>query len=71
MSSENVQQALQYAYENQAFRSDKSAVAKEGFVKAYLKDWTNSLSNRPDGATDVPAGVSPLIGYFNAKGKKV
>ena len=37
----------------------------------YLKSWFNTLQNRPDGATDVPAGVSPLIGYFNAKGKKV
>ena len=50
---------------------NQSYTAVEGFKKAYLKDWTNSLSNRPDGATDVPAGVSPLIGYFNAKGKKV
>ena len=54
-----------------ANHSNQSYTAVEGFKKAYLKDWTNSLSNRPDGATDVPAGVSPLIGYFNAKGKKV
>lgn len=70
-SGTNLRSAMQYAYENGAFRSDKSNVAKEGFKKAYLKDWFNSLSNRPDGATDIPAGVSQLVGYFNSKGKKV
>ena len=57
---------MEYAYKNGANHSDQSYIAVKGFKKAYLKDWTNSLSNRPDGATDVPAGVSPLIGYFNA-----
>jgi hypothetical protein len=70
-SGDNLRAAMQYAYQNGANHSYQSNVAVEGFKKAYLKDWTNSLSNRPDGATDVPAGVSPLIGYFNAKGKKV
>lgn len=70
-SGDNLRDAMQYAYQNGANHSYQSDVAVEGFKKAYLKDWTNSLSNRPDGATDVPAGVSPLIGYFNAKGKKV
>lgn len=70
-SGDNLRAAMQYAYQNGANHSYQSDVAVEGFKKAYLKDWTNSLSNRPDGATDVPAGVSPLIGYFNAKGKKV
>lgn len=67
----NLRDAMEYAYKNGANHSNQSYTAVEGFKKAYLKDWTNSLSNRPDGATDVPAGVSPLIGYFNAKGKKV
>lgn len=70
-SGDNLRDAMEYAYKNGANHSDQSYTAVEGFKKAYLKDWTNSLSNRPDGATDVPAGVSPLIGYFNAKGKKV
>lgn len=70
-SGNNLRDAMEYAYKNGANHSDQSYTAVEGFKKAYLKDWTNSLSNRPDGATDVPAGVSPLIGYFNAKGKKV
>ena len=68
MSSENVQQALQYAYENQAFRSDKSAVAKEGFVKAYLKDWYKKLPNRPKG-TEIPKNAGNLEKYFMEKGK--
>lgn len=71
ISGNNLRDAMEYAYKNGANHSDQSYTAVEGFKKAYLKDWTNSLSNRPDGATDVPAGVSPLIGYFNAKGKKV
>lgn len=70
-SGNNLRDAMEYAYKNGANHSNQSYTAVEGFKKAYLKDWTNSLSNRPDGATDVPAGVSPLIGYFNAKGKKV
>lgn len=70
-SGNNLRDAMEYAYKNGANHSNQSYIAVEGFKKAYLKDWTNSLSNRPDGATDVPAGVSPLIGYFNAKGKKV
>lgn len=70
-SGNNLRDAMEYAYKNGANHSNQSYTAIEGFKKAYLKDWTNSLSNRPDGATDVPAGVSPLIGYFNAKGKKV
>lgn len=70
-SGNNLRDAMEYAYKNGANHSDQSYTAVEGFKKAYLKDWTNSLSDRPDGATDVPAGVSPLIGYFNAKGKKV
>lgn len=70
-SGDNLRAAMQYAYQNGANHSYQSDVAVEGFKKAYLKDWTNSLPNRPDGATDVPAGVSPLIGYFNAKGKEV
>lgn len=70
-SGNNLRDAMEYAYKNGANHSDQSYTAVEGFKKAYLNDWTNSLSNRPDGATDVPAGVSPLIGYFNAKGKKV
>lgn len=70
-SGNNLRDAMEYAYQNGANHSNQSYTAVEGFKKAYLKDWTNSLSNRPDGATDVPAGVSPLIGYFNAKGKKV
>ena len=70
-SGNNLRDAMEYAYKNGANHSDQSYTAVEGFKKAYLKDWTNSLPNRPDGATDVPAGVSPLIGYFNAKGKKV
>lgn len=70
-SGNNLRDAMEYAYKNGANHSNQSYTAVEGFKKAYLNDWTNSLSNRPDGATDVPAGVSPLIGYFNAKGKKV
>lgn len=70
-SGNNLRDAMEYAYKNGANHSNQSYTAVEGFKKAYLKDWTNSLSNRPDGATDVPAGVSPLIGYFNSKGKKV
>lgn len=70
-SGNNLRDAMEYAYKNGANHSDQSYTAVEGFKKAYLKDWTNSLSDRPDGATDVPDGVSPLIGYFNAKGKKV
>lgn len=70
-SGNSLRDAMEYAYKNGANHSNQSYTAVEGFKKAYLNDWTNSLSNRPDGATDVPAGVSPLIGYFNAKGKKV
>ena len=70
-SGNNLRDAMEYAYKNGANHSNQSYTAVEGFKKEYLKDWTNSLPNRPDGATDVPAGVSPLIGYFNAKGKKV
>lgn len=67
----NIRSALEYAYNNGAFRSNQSNVAKEGFKKAYLKDWFKSLPDRPNGATDVPAGTSALAGYFFSKGKKV
>ena len=70
-SGNNLRAAMEYAYNNGANHSDQSNIAVEGFKKAYLKDWTNSLPSRPNGATDVPAGVSQLVGYFNAKGKKV
>lgn len=78
MTDDKMQAALEYAYRNGGNHADKANIAVEGFKKAYLNDkptylksWFNTLQNRPDGATDVPAGVSPLIGYFNAKGKKV
>lgn len=78
MTNDKMQEALEYAYRNGGNHADKADIAVEGFKKAYLNDkpaylksWFNTLPNRPDGATDVPAGVSPLIGYFNAKGKKV
>lgn len=78
MTNDKMQEALEYAYRNGGNHADKANIAVEGFKKAYLNDkptylksWFNTLKNRPDGATDVPAGVSPLIGYFNAKGKKV
>lgn len=78
MTNDKMQEALEYAYRNGGNHADKANIAVEGFKKAYLNDkptylksWFNTLQNRPDGATDVPAGVSPLIGYFNAKGKKV
>ena len=70
-SGDNLRAAMQYAYQNGANHSYQSDVAVEGFKKAYLKDWTISLHNRPDGATDIPSGVSQLVGYFNSKGKKV
>lgn len=70
-SGDNLRTAMQYAYQNGANHSYQSDVAVEGFKKAYLKDWTSSLPNRPDGATDIPSGVSQLVGYFNSKGKKV
>lgn len=70
-SGDNLRAAMQYAYQNGANHSYQSDVAVEGFKKAYLKDWTSSLTNRPDGATDIPSGVSQLVGYFNSKGKKV
>lgn len=70
-SGDNLRDAMEYAYNNGANRSGYSSVAKEGFQKAYLKDWFNSLPNRPDGGTDVPAGTSALAGYFFSKGKKV
>lgn len=78
MTNDKMQEALEYAYRNGGNHADKANIAVEGFKKAYLNDkptylksWFNTLQNRPDGATDVPAGVSPLIGYFNSKGKKV
>lgn len=78
MTNDKMQAALEYAYRNGGNHADKANIAVEGFKKAYLNDkptylksWLNTLQNRPDGATDVPAGVSPLIGYFNSKGKKV
>ena len=78
MTNDKMQAALEYAYRNGGNHADKANIAVEGFKKAYLNDkptylksWFNTLQNRPDGATDVPTGVSPLIGYFNAKGKKV
>lgn len=78
MTNDKMQAALEYAYRNGGNHADKANIAVEGFKKAYLNDkptylksWFNTLQNRPDGATDIPAGVSPLIGYFNAKGKKV
>lgn len=70
-SGDNLRAAMQYAYQNGANHSYQSNVAVEGFKKAYLKDWTSSLPNRPDGATNIPSGVSQLVGYFNSKGKKV
>ena len=57
-SGDNLRAAMQYAYQNGANHSYQSDVAVEGFKKAYLKDWTSSLTNRPDGATDIPSGVS-------------
>lgn len=78
MTNDKMQAALEYAYRNGGNHADKANIAVEGFKKAYLNDkptylksWFNTLQNRPDGATDIPAGVSPLIGYFNARGKKV
>ena len=78
MTDDKMQEALEYAYRNGGNHADKANIAVEGFKKAYLNDkpaylksWFNTLQNRPNGATDVPAGVSQLVGYFNAKGKKV
>lgn len=78
MTNDKMQEALEYAYRNGGNHADKANIAVEGFKKAYLNDkpaylksWFNTLQNRPDGATDVPAGVSQLVGYFNSKGKKV
>lgn len=78
MTNDKMQAALEYAYRNGGNHADKANIAVEGFKKAYLNDkpaylksWFNTLPNRPDGATDVPAGVSQLVGYFNSKGKKV
>ena len=78
MTNDKMQEALEYAYRNGGNHADKANIAVEGFKKAYLNDkpaylksWFNTLQNRPNGATDVPAGVSQLVGYFNAKGKKV
>ena len=78
MTNDKMQEALEYAYRNGGNHADKADIAVEGFKKAYLNDkpaylksWFNTLPNRPDGATDVPAGVSQLVGYFNSKGKKV
>ena len=67
----NLRDAMEYAYKNGAFRSNQSSTAVEGFQKAYLKDWFNALPDRPNGATDVPSGVSQLAGYFYSKGKQV
>lgn len=67
----NLREAMEYAYKNGAFRSNQSSTAVEGFQKAYLKDWFNALPDRPNGATDVPSGVSQLAGYFYSKGKQV
>ena len=67
----NLRDAMEYAYKNGAFRSNQSSTAVEGFQKAYLKDWFNALPDRPNGATDVPNGVSQLAGYFYSKGKQV
>lgn len=78
MTDDKMQEALEYAYRNGGNHADKANVAVEGFKKAYLNDkpaylksWFNTLPNRPNGATDVPDGVSQLVGYFNSKGKKV
>lgn len=67
----NLRDAMEYAYKNGAFRSNQSSTAVEGFQKAYLKDWFNALPDRPNGATDVPSGISQLAGYFYSKGKQV
>lgn len=71
MTDDKMQEALEYAYRNGGNHADKANVAVEGFKKAYLKDWFNALPNRPNGATDVPSGVSQLAGYFYSKGKQV
>lgn len=68
MSSEKMQQALQYAYENKAFRSDDSAIAKEGFIKAYLKNWYKNLPDRPEGV-EIPEDAGNLEKYLWEKGK--
>ena len=70
-SGNNLRDSMEYAYKNGAFRSNQSSTAVEGFQKAYLKDWFNALPDRPNGATDVPNGVSQLAGYFYSKGKQV
>lgn len=70
-SGNNLRDSMEYAYKNGAFRSNQSSTAVEGFQKAYLKDWFNALPDRPNGATDVPSGVSQLAGYFYSKGKQV
>lgn len=67
----NLREAMAYAYKNGATSSSMSSTAVEGFKKAYLKDWFTGLPNRPNNATDIPSGVSQLVGYFNSKGKKV
>ena len=70
-SGNNLRDAMEYAYKNGANHSDQSYTAVEGFKKAYLKDWFNALPDRPNGATDVPSGISQLAGYFYSKGKQV
>ena len=70
-SGNNLRDSMEYAYKNGAFRSNQSSTAVEGFQKAYLKDWFNALPDRPNGATDVPSGISQLAGYFYSKGKQV
>lgn len=69
-SSSKVQEALQYAYENKAFTSSKSNMAKEGFIKAYLQDWFDSLPSRKS-TVKIPSSASDLEKYIMKKGKNV
>lgn len=70
LNDEDMRAGLKYAYQK-GNRATDTSQASIGFIKSYLQRWFNNLPNRPNGATDIPDGVSKLVGYFNSKGKKV
>lgn len=70
LTDDDMRAGLKYSYQN-GDRATDTSQASIGFIKSYLQRWFNNLPNRPNGATDIPDGVSKLVGYFNSKGKKV
>lgn len=63
--------AYEYAYNKYNDRASGFMGYKWAVKKTELKNWFNSLRNRPEGTGNIPEGTSALASYFMKQGKIV